>query len=39
VTEAEEVATSASRSASSTSPALKPATLTHAPRPRKKRRR
>ena len=38
-TETEDVATPAGRSPAGASPALKPATLTHAPRPRKKRRR
>ncbi len=38
-TEAEDVVAPAGRSTAGPSPALKPATLTHAPRPRKKRRR
>ena len=37
--EAEDVVAPAGRSTAGPSPALKPATLTHAPRPRKKRRR
>ena len=37
--ETEDVVALSGRASSTTSPALKPATLTHAPRPRKKRRR
>jgi preprotein translocase subunit SecF len=37
--ETDDLAAPAGRAPASTSPALKPATLTHAPRPRKKRRR